>query len=48
MRFTNIASQNEIDAHLRRAKPRLASAPPLPWMPALFGLTLLLALQTLL
>jgi hypothetical protein len=48
MRFPCLISQSEIDARLRRAKPRQAVAPPLPWVPALFGLTMVVAMQTLL
>jgi hypothetical protein len=48
MRFPNLTPQTEIDAQLRRTKPRRLAAPTVPWLPALCGLSLLLALQTLL
>jgi hypothetical protein len=46
MRLPALASQSEIDAQLRRAKPRERTSPPLPWGPALIGLSLLMVLQT--
>jgi hypothetical protein len=48
MRFPNLTPQTEIDAQLRRTKPLRPAAPTVPWLPALCGLSLLLALQTLL
>ncbi|WP_158623160.1 hypothetical protein [Pseudorhodobacter sp. E13] len=48
MRFPILPSQSDIDAQLRRAKPRNFDTRPLPWLPALVGLTLVMVMQTLL
>jgi hypothetical protein len=48
MRFERLASQSEIDIQLQRSKPRLGIANPLPWGPALIGLSLMVIMQTLL
>ena len=48
MRFPTLPSQSQIDAQLRRAKPRSVEMRPLPWGPALIGLTLIIVMQTFL
>jgi hypothetical protein len=48
MRFPTLPTQTQIDAQLRRAKPRSADARPLPWLPAMIGLTMVVIMQTML
>ncbi|WP_157056608.1 hypothetical protein [Pseudorhodobacter aquimaris] len=47
MRFTTPAPQSEIDQFLRKAPSRSAGDPPLPWGPAIIGLSLLVLMQGL-
>jgi len=48
MQFPKLNSQSDIDKQLQRAKPREAHLPGLPWAPAVFGLVMIVAIQTLL
>ncbi len=48
MQFPKLNSQSEIDKQLQRAKPRQPHLQPLPWVPAMFGLVMIVAIQTLL
>ena len=48
MQFPKLNSQTEIDKQLQRAKPRQPQVPRLPWVPAMFGLVMIIAIKTLL
>jgi predicted 3-demethylubiquinone-9 3-methyltransferase (glyoxalase superfamily) len=48
MRFPRLKSQSEIDRQFKASKQPVATSQPLPWLPALFGLTVVLAMQALL
>lgn len=46
MRFPALARQSDIDRRLADTRPRLRSAPSLPWAEAMIGLSMLVLLQS--